>query len=325
MADGPVTDLAAGVLSGSPRGMARAISLMETETSESAALLRALHVHTGRAYLVGITGSPGAGKSTLVDRLIAMLRQRGLTVGVIAVDPSSPFTGGALLGDRVRMGGHAGDPGVFIRSMATRGHLGGLARATSDAVAVLDAAGRDIVVVETVGVGQDEVEIAGTADVSVLVLSPGSGDEVQAIKAGIMEIANIFVVNKSDLGTADRAAEAVASALALRAYAAGEWQPPVLKASALSGDGVEAVWAAVEQFRARTSEGRAARERDRQGARLRDLLVRGVLRRIDSLPPGAFDQAVDRVAARTQDPYSAADELTRLICREPVGSDDAMR
>jgi LAO/AO transport system ATPase len=190
--------LAERVLSGDVRAVARAISVVEDESDASAHLISRLFPHTGQAYLIGVTGPPGAGKSTLVDRLTGQLREAGRTVGIVAVDPTSPFTGGAILGDRVRMQSHAADPGVFIRSMATRGNLGGLARATGDATIVLDASGRDIIIVETVGVGQDEVDIVRTADVSIVVLVPGTGDEVQALKAGIMEIADIFVVNKAD-------------------------------------------------------------------------------------------------------------------------------
>ena len=201
--------LADRVLAGDARAIARAISLVEDEAPAGAELIRDLYSRTGRAYLVGVTGPPGAGKSTLVDKMTTELRQAGQTVGIVAVDPTSPFSGGAVLGDRVRMGAHHGDEGVFIRSMATRGHLGGLARATSDVALVLDAAGKDIVVIETVGVGQDEVDIVRAADVSVVVLVPGTGDDVQAIKAGIMEIADIFVVNKADREGADRVVQAV--------------------------------------------------------------------------------------------------------------------
>src|SRR5213592_84815 len=193
---------------------------------------------TARAYLIGVTGPPGAGKSTLVDRMTTGLRRAGQTVGIVAVDPTSPFSGGAILGDRVRMTEHFGDQGVFIRSMATRGHLGGLARATSDVALVLDAAGKDIVMIETVGVGQDEVDIVRTADISVVVLVPGTGDEVQALKAGIMEIADIFVVNKCDRDGADRMVTSIESNLALQSFGEGEWRPPIVKTEATTGRGV---------------------------------------------------------------------------------------
>ena len=230
--------LAERVVAGDSRSIARAISLVEDETPAGAQLMRDIYARTGRACLIGVTGPPGAGKSTLIDRLTGELRRRGQTVGIIAVDPTSPFTGGALLGDRVRMGTHHADPGVFIRSMATRGHLGGLARATSDVALVLDAAGRDVVIVETVGVGQDEVDIVRTADVTVVVLVPGTGDEVQALKAGIMEIADVFVVNKADREGADHLAQSVSAMQSLQTFGPEAWRPPIQKTEATTGAGV---------------------------------------------------------------------------------------
>jgi LAO/AO transport system kinase len=292
------------------RAIARAISLVEDETAEGAALVARIYPRTGHAYLVGVTGAPGSGKSTLVDRLTVEIRRAGLSVGIIAVDPTSPFTGGAILGDRVRMTTHAGDAGVFIRSMATRGHLGGLARATGDAALILDAAGKDIILIETVGVGQDEVEIVRTADISIVLLVPGTGDDVQAIKAGIMEIADIFVVNKADREGADRLAQAVAANLSLHTFAPGDWRPPILKTEATSGVGIDALWAEIRRFREHSADRRADRTRSRQEERLRDLLARRLLRHLEAtLPAGTFQRAVDRVTRREIDPYSAADEL----------------
>src|SRR6185503_7931130 len=245
--------LAERVVSGDPRAMARAISLIEDENPATPDLIRAIFSRTGRAYLVGVTGPPGAGKSTLVDRLTSEIRRQGQTVGVIAVDPTSPFTGGAVLGDRLRMQTHAEDQAVFIRSMATRGHLGGLARATGDAALVLDASGKEVILIETVGVGQDEVDIIRTADISIVTLVPGAGDDVQALKAGIMEIADIFVVNKADREGADRVVTEVEANLALRAYGSGEWRPPILKTIATTGAGVAELAAAIERFREHTA------------------------------------------------------------------------
>jgi LAO/AO transport system kinase len=310
--------LADAVLRGEPRAIARAISLVEGDRPEGGALIARLHARTGRAFLVGVTGPPGAGKSTLVDRLIGILRREALTVGVIAVDPTSPFTGGAILGDRVRMGRHAGDPGVFVRSMATRGHLGGLARATADAAAVLDAAGTDTVLIETVGVGQDEVDIVGTADVTIVVLVPEAGDDVQAIKAGIMEIADIFVVNKADREGADRMAQAVSAALSLQTFATDQWCPPVLQTSATAGEGIEELWGAIRRFRERPGHDRAVRTRARHAARLRQLLVQQLLRRVArAVPDGDVEALVDRMAARELDPYTAVEEIVARTCGAP--------
>jgi len=313
--------LAERVLAGDPRAMARAISFIENERPEGAALVRDIFSRTGRAYLVGVTGPPGAGKSTLVDRMVSELRARpstgsgravsAVTVGVIAVDPTSPFTGGAVLGDRLRMGGHATDDGVFIRSMATRGQLGGLARATGDAALVLDAAGKDIVIIETVGVGQDEVDIIRTADVSIVTLVPGTGDEVQALKAGIMEIADIFVVNKADREGADRLMSAIEANLSLQTFADGSWRPPIVKTVATTGAGVTDVIVAIERFRAHTQATQASRRHARHEHRLRELLAQRFMHHLehDVLQEGAIGALADRIAAREIDPYRAADEL----------------
>jgi GTPase len=306
--------LAERVLAGDSRAIARAISLVENEDPQAAALVRAIFGKTGRAYVIGVTGPPGAGKSTLVDRMTADIRGRGHTVGVVTVDPTSPFSGGAVLGDRLRMQRHAADEGVFIRSMATRGHLGGLARATGDAALVLDAAGKDIVVIETVGVGQDEVDIIRTADVSIVTLVPGTGDDVQALKAGIMEIADIFVVNKADREGADRLMSAIESNLTLQTYGPGQWRPPILKTIATNGAGVAELVDAIWTFRSHSEATQSARRHERSAFRLRELIAnrfmdhleRGVLR------PGELEAMVERVAAREIDPYTAADELLAL-------------
>ena len=301
--------LAESILSGDPRGIARGISLVENEPADGAALVRELFSRSGRAYLVGVTGSPGAGKSTLVDGLVTRWRRAGRSVGVLAVDPTSPFSGGAMLGDRVRMQAHAQDDGVFIRSMATRGHLGGLARATNDAAIVLDAAGKDFVAIETVGVGQDEVEIARTADVSVVVLVPGMGDEVQALKAGVMEIADIFVVNKADREGADRTVAEIESLLGLHVYREGEWRPTVVRTEATTGRGLDDLVDHIARFRTRAPN-LEARRRTRAHTQLRAILGARLLQRVESgISELEMENLVDRIVTRTIDPYSAADEI----------------
>jgi len=306
--------LAERVFAGDARGVARAISLIEDESPAGAELVRAIYPRTGRAYLVGVTGPPGAGKSTLVDRMTTEWRKAGQTVGIVAVDPTSPFSGGAILGDRVRMGAHFGDEGVFIRSMATRGHLGGLARATSDAALVLDAAGKDVVIIETVGVGQDEVDIVRTADISIVVLVPGAGDEVQALKAGIMEIADIFVVNKADRDGADRLVQSVAAMLALQTFQPDDWRPPIVKTEATTGTGVPEVIESIGTFRAHSEATRAARRRTRQEYRLRDLLSHRFMQLVEqTLPAGELQRVVDGIASREVDPYSAAADIMNRV------------
>jgi GTPase len=305
------------VLSGDPRAIARAISLIEDEDPSSADLVRGIFGRTGRAYLVGVTGPPGAGKSTLVDRLTTEFRRKKQRVGVVAVDPTSPFSGGAVLGDRLRMQAHAQDDGVFIRSMATRGHLGGLARATGDAALVLDAAGMDVIVIETVGVGQDEVDIVRTADISIVTLVPGTGDEVQALKAGIMEIADIFVVNKADREGADRLVASVEANLTLQTFASGEWRPPVMKTVATSGSGVPELVAMIDAFHAHSKAAEAARRKTRSEYRLRELIAQRFMEHLERhvLGPGELASTVDRIAAREIDPYSAAAGLLERAIR----------
>jgi LAO/AO transport system kinase len=311
--------LVEGLFSGEPRAIAQAISAAETGRGVPD-LLRAIFPRTGRARILGITGPPGAGKSTLALRIAQIYRRRGSTVGIVAVDPSSPFTGGAILGDRIRMGEIYTDPGVFIRSMATRGAMGGLARATSDAVDVLDAAGFDVVLVETVGVGQDEVDIVKTAETVAVVLVPGLGDDIQAIKAGILEIADVFVVNKADREGADRTSAELAMMLDLAP--ARSWRPPIVRTVAPRGEGVEAVVDAMEShgrsLAGSDEGGRRAGRRAR--SRLLALLEERFHRAIEARAPepDGFEAAVERVRDRTEDPYSAAGRLFERLVREPA-------
>ena len=310
-------ELAPRILEGDRRALARLISLIEDDGPPAREALAALHPHTGRAHVIGVTGAPGTGKSTLVNELAKGFRRRGATVGIVAVDPTSPFTGGALLGDRVRMRDLAGDPGIFIRSMATRGSLGGLARATGDVVRVLDAAGFAVVLVETVGVGQAEVDIARTAHTTIVVEAPGLGDDVQALKAGLMEIADILVVNKADRPGAAQTARALEIALELGRNNAGPgkdaaWRPPVLKTIALDGSGVAEVLEAIAAHRAYLESSGLWAHRER--ARARDDLLRALDeellgRLLAGVGEVAIEDWVDRIARREVDVYTAVQAL----------------
>ncbi len=302
--------LVASALAGDRRATAKVLSLVEQGRDGARRALALLHERTGNAWSIGITGAPGAGKSTLTDELVVRLRADGTRVGVLAVDPTSPFSGGAILGDRVRMQHHTTDEGVFIRSMATRGHLGGLALATPQAVRVLDAVGNGWIVIETVGVGQVEVEIAGHADTTIVVVNPGWGDAVQTAKAGLMEIADIFVVNKADRPGAADTRRDLEGMLELSGTLA--WRPPIVCTVAMTGEGVDELFDAIVRHRAHMeSSGEAERRRtQRLRDELRALLAARVQERVDALCSGEeFDDAVARVAERASDPYHAVDAL----------------
>lgn len=299
--------LAEAVLQGSSQAVARLISLVENHMEQAVPELRTLYPHTGRASVVGVTGPPGAGKSTLVNALVREIRLGKRRVGVVAIDPTSPFTGGAILGDRIRMQDHSADPGVFVRSMATRGRLGGLAPATSGVVAVLDAFGCDIIFVETVGAGQGEVEIAGAADTVLLVTVPTLGDSVQTLKAGIMEIGDIFIVNKADRGDAERTAMEIKAMLGLAPQHSG-WRPPVLLAAATEGRGIAQILKAVDEHRHYLVEHGLLinRRKVRRRQEILEVVEDRLLARVGG---DRVDALATRVAEGGLDPYTAADEL----------------
>ncbi|HEV2314211.1 MAG TPA: methylmalonyl Co-A mutase-associated GTPase MeaB [Candidatus Acidoferrales bacterium] len=300
------------VRAGDVRAVSRAMTEIENRTGDAENLMRELFPHTGNSYCIGITGAPGTGKSTLVDRMAAYYRAQKQTVGVIAVDPSSPFTGGAILGDRIRMQGHASDSGVFIRSMATRGSLGGLSQATSDAALLLDAAGKNYVLVETVGVGQGEVEIVRLADCTLVVLVPGMGDDVQNLKAGLMEIADIFVLNKADREGADRFEQQLRAILQLVPERNG-WKPPIVLTVATENRGIDELSRQIERFREHFhgKQERRAKEialwRERLLNLLRERLVRRVVDKLAT--DGTLESLAAEVAERKRDPYSAVNEM----------------
>ncbi len=304
-----------GILNGERLMAARAISLIENEDPDKNKILSRLYPHTGRAFVVGITGSPGAGKSSLVDRLLNILRKQGLSVAVIAVDPTSPFSGGAILGDRIRMQEHALDKQIFIRSMGTRGSLGGLARATKDVLQVFDAFGKDVILIETVGVGQSEVDIIKYADTTIVILTPAGGDGIQIMKAGIMEIADIFVVNKADMPGADRTCSDISIMLDLSG--AKQWRPPIVRTSTLDGSGIEEMFAAIEKHRD-FLEGSGRLQKIR-GERIRRDVLDLIEDKIKNIVWAqvyrneSFESIVERIISREIDPYTAANLLLNSI------------
>ena len=305
--------------SGDARALARAISTVENRAEGWSDLLKALFVHTGKARVIGITGAPGAGKSTLVDQLAKHYRKENQTVGIIAVDPTSPYTGGAILGDRIRMQDHYSDPGIYIRSMATRGSLGGLARATADAATVLDASGRDLIMIETVGVGQDEVDIVRLADVTVVILVPGMGDDVQTIKAGIMEIADVFVINKSDREGAERVEREIRAMQSL-ATRDDHWTPPIVKTVATDGVGIKELAEAIAGYEAYLKRENLAFKKnvenwqERLVEMLRDAMLEKAREQMET-EGGSLERYASDIAEHKRDPYSLVEEIVGALAR----------
>lgn len=308
-----IEQLVQGVLKGDRRSIARTITLIENSQPEARKIMSLLYPKTGGAHIIGVTGPTGSGKSTLIEKMISELRKKGRTVGVVAVDPTSPFTGGAFLGDRVRMQEHSTDDGVFIRSMATRNALGGLAKATRDAVRVLDASGKDVIIMETVGAGQSEVEIIKVAQTVVVVLAPGLGDDIQAIKAGIMEIGDIFVVNKADRDNVNKAVSDVQAMLEMNTEKTG-WKPSVLKTTALTGEGVAELLSKIEEHREYLKTGvLEASRKERVETELVEVLKQKIAESIieDLKRKGDWEKLTEKILARETDPYSAAEMLLR--------------
>ena len=315
-AEQSVDDLVGRAREGDARAVARLISLVEDESPRLREVMAALVPHTGNAQVIGITGSPGVGKSTSTNALVGELRKQDKRIGVLAVDPSSPFSGGALLGDRVRMQDHALDREVYIRSMASRGHLGGLAWATPQALRVLDAAGCDVIIIETVGVGQSEVEIAGLADTTLVLLAPGMGDGIQAAKAGILEIGDVYVINKADRDGADQVRRDLRSMLALGERPEGAWKPPIIKTVAHKGDGMDEVVAALDAHRDHLeSSGEMERRRTRRARDEIEAIAVTALRARwgDVHGRSELDDLAAAVVAGDRDPYAAADELLATV------------
>lgn len=306
-------DLTQGILKGNPRAIAKGISMVENNSTEAQELLKEIFPHTGRSAIIGITGSPGSGKSTLVDKLIEGLRKNKKKIGIVAVDPSSPFTGGAILGDRIRMMRHSIDSGIYIRSMATRGHLGGLAKASGEAIAILEASGKDIILVETVGVGQDEVEVVKFADVVLVVLVPGAGDEIQVFKAGIMEIADIFVLNKADSPETDKTERQLRAILDLGLKESSI--PPVMKTIATEGKGIEALLEEINKVTmGRDQESKVSRKKSLISWLLRDIINEKLFRAVsESIPDSEIENFIEKIYRRKIDPYTVAEQIIRKM------------
>lgn len=301
------------ILSGDVRAAARLMRDLDDEIPAAHRVLKGLYKHTGRAYILGITGAPGAGKSTLVDGLIELLRKQRKTVGIVAIDPTSPFSGGAILGDRIRMQKHALDDGVFIRSLATRGHMGGLSKSTIDIVNVMDAMGKEVILIETVGVGQDEVEVVKVAHTNLVIVVPGLGDDIQAIKAGILEIADIFVVNKADREGADKTRKDLETMVAMNDYAEGDWIPPVLPAVAVNGSGLPELLEEIERHRrfVYREENLGRYQAGKARVELLEILKKKLIEKaVDDLDRhGLLDPLLDEIARKRKDPYSVAEKV----------------
>jgi len=306
-------DLAKEIIKGNPIAIARGISLVENESSKVQEVMKKIFPYTGRSIIVGITGAPGSGKSTLADKLIGLLKKEGKKIGIVAVDPSSPFSGGAILGDRIRMMSHSTDPEIFIRSMATRGHLGGLAKTSGEAITILEAAGKDFILIETVGVGQDEVEVVKLADIVLVVLIPGVGDDIQAFKAGIMEIADIFVINKADSPETDKTERQLNAMLDLGLK--NKDRPSVVKTIATEGKGVESLVGEINEIISRRDQKfKASRKKKMISWLLKDIVSEKIYKAVaENVKISEFEGYIERIYKREVDPYTVADEIIRRL------------